>query len=143
MKMTKKEFLKQIMTRREAERYVGLSNVAFQHHIREGRIVPCKEYGNGKGKVQLFWRDDLDFLIKFLKGENEMRIWKRNGYIVREVDFDGDLHEFEIIKNGKVIATITPADLDDMAQIVADLDAGEGVDGWEDGMGNVISIPED
>lgn len=141
MKMTKEEFLKQIMTRREAEEYVGLSNVAFQHHLRTGKIEPCKEHGSGRGKVQLFWKDDLDKLIKFLKGENEMRIWKRNGYIVREVDFDGDLHEFEIIKNGKVIATITPADLDDMAQIVADLDAGEGVDGWEDGMGNVISIP--
>lgn len=66
MKMTKEEFLERVMTRREAEEYVGLSNVAFQHHIRMGRIKPCKEYGSGKGKVQLFWKDDLDNLKIFL-----------------------------------------------------------------------------
>lgn len=142
MKMTKEEFLEKLMTRREAEEYVGLSNVAFQHHLRTGRIAPCKEYGYGRGKVQLFWKPDLDNLVKFLKGENEMRIWKRNGYIVREVEFDGDLHEFEVVRNDEVIATITPATIEDMQQIIEDLDNGEDVDGWEDGMGNVISIPE-
>lgn len=71
-----------------------------------------------------------------------MRVWERKGYIVREVEFDHDLHEFEVVKDGEVIATITPADLDDMNRIISDLDAGEGVDGWEDGMGNTISIPE-
>lgn len=67
MKMTKEEFLDEIMTRREAEQYVGLSSVAFQHHIRKGRIAPCKEYGTGRGKVQLFWKDDLKKLKKFIK----------------------------------------------------------------------------
>ena len=67
MKMTKEEFLKQIMTRREAERYVGLSNVAFQHHLRQRNITPCKESGRGKGKVQLFWLDDLKEFQKTFK----------------------------------------------------------------------------
>jgi len=67
MKMTKEEFLKRIMTRREAENYVGLSNVAFQHHIRQKNIVPCKESGRGKGKVQLFWLDDLKEFQKTLE----------------------------------------------------------------------------
>jgi hypothetical protein len=40
-----------------------------------------------------------------------------------------------------VIATITPADLDDMQRIVEALDAGEDVNGWDDGMGNTIHIP--
>ena len=71
-----------------------------------------------------------------------MRVWEREGYIVQEVEFDGDLHEFEIVKDDEVIATITPADIEDMERIIDDLDAGEDVDGWEDGMGNVISIPE-
>lgn len=66
MKMTKEEFLEQLMTRREAESYVGLSSVAFQHHLRQGNISPCKESGNGKGKVQLFWKEDLDELKKSL-----------------------------------------------------------------------------
>lgn len=65
-KMTKEEFLEQIMTRREAESYVELSNVAFQHHLRTGNIKPCKEFGTGRGKVQLFWKDDLEKLKEFL-----------------------------------------------------------------------------
>ena len=64
--MTKEEFLERLMIRREAEEYVGLSTVAFQHHLRIGRITPCKEYGRGSGKVQLFWKDELDNLKKFL-----------------------------------------------------------------------------
>lgn len=69
-----------------------------------------------------------------------MRTWNREGYQVVEVEFDGDLHEFEVIKNDDVVATITPSSIEDMKQIVADLDAGEDVNGWEDGMGNTISI---
>lgn len=67
MEMTKEEFLEQIMTRREAESYVGLSNVAFQHHLRNKNILPCKEVGAGRGKVQLFWKKDLNNLKEFLK----------------------------------------------------------------------------
>lgn len=67
MKMSKEEFLEQIMTRREAESYVGMSNVAFQYHIRNKNITPCKEYGAGRGKVQLFWKDDLNKLKDFVK----------------------------------------------------------------------------
>jgi len=69
-----------------------------------------------------------------------MRNWKREGYEVAEKEFDRDLHEFEVVKRGEVIATITPADIDDMQRIVADLDNGEDVNGWEDGMGNTISV---
>lgn len=65
--MTKEDFLRMIYTRREAEKYVGLSNVAFQHHLRTGRIEPAKESGDGKGKVQLFWEDDLKKLKEFIK----------------------------------------------------------------------------
>jgi hypothetical protein len=70
-----------------------------------------------------------------------MRIWERDGYQVVEKEFDHDLHEFEVVKDGEVIATITPADMDDMRRIVEALDAGEGVNGWEDGTGNTIHIP--
>lgn len=66
MKMTKEEFLKQLMTRREAEHYLQISSVAFQHHLRSENIIPCKEYGRGNSKVQLFWVDDLDELKKIL-----------------------------------------------------------------------------
>jgi len=69
-----------------------------------------------------------------------MRTWERKGYEVVEVEFDGDLHEFEVVKDGEVIGTITPDTIEDMEQIIKDLDSGEGVDGWEDGMGNTISI---
>lgn len=69
-----------------------------------------------------------------------MRTWERKGYEVVEVELNGDLHEFEVVKDGEVIATITPDTIEDMEQIIADLDNGEDVDGWEDGMGNTISI---
>lgn len=62
MKMTKEEFLQKLMTRREAEQYVQLTAASFQNHLRSGNIIPCKEYGRGNAKVQLFWVDDLDKL---------------------------------------------------------------------------------
>lgn len=72
------------------------------------------------------------------------KVWERKGYTVQEVEFDGDLHHFEVIQSvngGAVhIATIEPETIDDMKEIIADLDAGEDVNGWEDGNGNTISI---
>jgi len=67
MKMTKEEFLEKLFTRREAEHYLQISQVAFQHHLRQKNIKPCKEYGRGNAKVQLFWLDDLKKLEKILK----------------------------------------------------------------------------
>ncbi|GGP14218.1 hypothetical protein [Oceanobacillus neutriphilus] len=78
-----------------------------------------------------------------------MKVWQReeNGvkYEVVEVPFDGDLHEFTVVEydsenTGDVLATISPVDLEDQERIIKDLDNGNGVDGWEDGMGNTISI---
>ena len=69
-----------------------------------------------------------------------MKTWKRENYTVVEKEFDNDLHEFDIIKEGEAIATITPCSLDEMQGIIKDLDNGECVDGWEDGKGNTISI---
>lgn len=65
--MSKSEFLSQLFTRREAEQFVGLSSIAFQHHLRVGNIIPCKVSGSGSGKVQLFWKSDLDKFKKRLK----------------------------------------------------------------------------
>jgi hypothetical protein len=101
------------------------------------------KYTRGESKIGNMSLDNAIKLYNYylkLKEENEMRTWEREGYIVQEVEFDGDLHEFEIVKNGEVIATITPADTEDMERIIADLDAGEDVNGWEDGMGNTIVI---
>ncbi|PFW93922.1 hypothetical protein [Bacillus pseudomycoides] len=69
-----------------------------------------------------------------------MRTWNREGYKVVEIEFDFDLHAFEVIKDEELIATITPNTIEDMEQIIEDLDNGEDVNGWEDGMGNTISF---
>lgn len=69
-----------------------------------------------------------------------MKTWNRKGYTVVEVKHNYDLHAFEIIQNKEVVATITPNTIEDMEQIIKDLDNGEDVNGWEDGMGNTISI---
>lgn len=70
---------------------------------------------------------------------NELRTWEREGYTVEMVDFDGDLKEFEVVQ-GEDVQTITPDSIEVMHQIIADLDNGEDVDGWEDGNGNTIVI---
>ncbi|ERH97531.1 hypothetical protein [Bacillus thuringiensis] len=69
-----------------------------------------------------------------------MKTWEREGYRVVETEFDRDLHTFDVIKGEEVIATITPNTIEDMNQIIKDLDSGEEVNGWEDGMGNTIWI---
>lgn len=69
-----------------------------------------------------------------------MRTWLRDGYEVVEVSFNHDLHQFNVVRDGEVLYEINPATLEDQVQIIADLDAGHDVNGWEDGMGNTISI---
>ncbi|GEN87267.1 hypothetical protein [Oceanobacillus sojae] len=69
-----------------------------------------------------------------------MREWQREGYKVVEVELNGDLHDFEVVQGDEVVATITPETLEDMELIIKDLDNGDDVNGWEDGMGNTISI---
>ncbi|OUB76466.1 hypothetical protein COM94_16910 [Bacillus thuringiensis] len=73
-------------------------------------------------------------------GGVKMRTWEREGYKVVEVEHNFDLHAFDVIKKEKVVATITPNTIEEMNQIIEDLNDGEDVDGWEDGMGNTISI---
>lgn len=68
-----------------------------------------------------------------------LRTWKRKNYTVEMVDFDYNLKAFEI-RQGDKIQTIYPADIEEMELIIADLDAGEDVAGWEDGLGNMIVI---
>lgn len=69
-----------------------------------------------------------------------MKTWTREGYEVVEVAFDHDLHQFEVVQDGETLFTITPPDLENQAQIIADLDAGEDVNGWDDGNGNTIYV---
>jgi hypothetical protein len=69
--------------------------------------------------------------------------WKRKGYSVVEEPFDHDLHCFSIVQQRTVpvsLCTITPATIEDMNEMKKALDAGESVQGWEDGMGNVINL---
>jgi len=67
-----------------------------------------------------------------------MKEWKRDGYTVEEREFDHSLHCFAVIVEGKKEQVITPDSIESMNSIIADLDAGEEVQGWEDGMGNTI-----
>jgi hypothetical protein len=69
----------------------------------------------------------------------ELRTWERENYTVEMIEFDHDLKAFEVIQGDKV-QTIAPATIEDMEAIIEDLDNGEDVDGWEDGVGNTIVI---
>ena len=72
--------------------------------------------------------------------ENNYGVWERKGYTVVEQEFDYDLHCFEVIKNGEVVATIYPDSVDDMKENIEALNNGEGVEDWEDGRGSSIDI---
>ena len=67
-----------------------------------------------------------------------MRKWKRNGYTVEEREFDYSLHVFAVLVDGKKEQIIYPASIEDMESLIADLDNGDDVQGWEDGNGNTI-----
>lgn len=66
-----------------------------------------------------------------------MRVWERKGYKVVE-EHAG---QFEVIKDdGEIVGTIVTGTVEDRERITADLDAGEDVNGWEDGAGNTIYV---
>lgn len=67
----------------------------------------------------------------------EMGAWELpSGVIVREVDYDYDLHAFDVCYNGRT-HTVVPKDIGDMMDCIADLNAGADpvFDGWNDGLG--------
>ena len=70
--------------------------------------------------------------------------WEREGYEILEVDYDYDLHCFEVVKDGevvtKILTTIYPDSIEQMEEDIRQLDCGLGVDGWEDGNGNLIIL---
>jgi hypothetical protein len=64
------------------------------------------------------------------------------GVVITEIDHDYDLHAFVVEYNGKSI-DIIPADIDDMNECIAELNAGADpvYDGWNDGLGyNVAEV---
>jgi hypothetical protein len=72
-----------------------------------------------------------------------MKTWKTELVTIEEVDFDYDLHQFEVYNHaGAYLGSITPATIEDMNYVIADLDKGGCPvrDGWEDGMGNTCSL---
>ncbi|MFB5761080.1 hypothetical protein [Paenibacillus medicaginis] len=69
-----------------------------------------------------------------------MSTWARNGYEVAETAFNYDLHLFLVVQNGETLYEIVPSNLDNQADIINELSAGADINGWEDGMGNTISI---
>lgn len=69
-----------------------------------------------------------------------MKTWQREDYKVVEVEYDHDLRAFEIIEDGEAKHTIYSGSIEEMNSIIEDLNNGECVDGWEDGMGKTIRI---
>lgn len=72
-----------------------------------------------------------------------MRTWKfENGIIVKEMEFDYDLHKFEVYHGEKYLGSVYPDSIKDMISCIADLDAGKDPisNGWEDGCGNGCTL---
>lgn len=69
---------------------------------------------------------------------DEMGVWELpSGVVVKEVEFDADLHMFEVYYNGRM-HTVVPMDVDDMQECIDDLNTGADplFDGWNDGLGH-------
>ncbi|HBW13767.1 MAG TPA: hypothetical protein DEF30_08120 [Proteiniclasticum sp.] len=71
-----------------------------------------------------------------------MRTWERDIYYIEEEAFDYSLHKFVVYTHdGDVIAEIVPNSIEDMEVVIADLNNGADVHGWENGQGETIVIP--
>lgn len=72
----------------------------------------------------------------------KMKTWKTALVTVQEVDFDYDLHAFDVYNHaGAKLGTINPTTIEDMKSLIADLDNGACpvADGFEDGNGNTCN----
>jgi hypothetical protein len=72
-----------------------------------------------------------------------MKTWKTALVTIEEVNFDHDLHAFEVYNHGgAMIGTINPDSVEVMEVLIADLDNGACpvADSWEDGNGNTCSV---
>lgn len=55
-------FLKEnVLTRKEAEKYLDIRKQSFSRAISKGKISAFKEVGEGTGKVALYLKEDLDY----------------------------------------------------------------------------------
>lgn len=59
---------------------------------------------------------------------------------IEEIGHDYDLHAFQVSYLGEVIGTIYPDTIEQMDEIVTALNSNESPIGWEDGMGETISV---
>lgn len=118
---------------------IGVKEAAVITGLAEGTIKNYCALGTIESKkIGRTWVIDKQKLEEWEMSRN-MKMWNRGTYTVEMIDYDMDLKGFEIVQ-GDNIQTIYPATLEDMEVIIADLDAGEDVNGWEDGMGNTINI---
>lgn len=67
--------------------------------------------------------------------------WTSFGYDVKEVDFDGSLHEFEVYEDEKFLGKITPDSFEQMERMKRYLSEGACpvTERWEDGNGNTCN----
>jgi len=71
-----------------------------------------------------------------------MKEWGNNGITVVEVDYNYDLHAFDVYNGDIFLGSVYPATIEDMEECIKALDRGEDpvTDGWEDGCGNACLI---
>lgn len=69
-----------------------------------------------------------------------MKTWRTDWYTVEEREFDYDLHQFVVVKRDGTEHPVIPGDLDAQAYIIAALDRGDDVNGWDDGAGGTVTI---
>lgn len=74
---------------------------------------------------------------------NIVREWNfENGISVVEMDYNYDLHSFDVYNGDIFLGTVYPSDIEEMKKCIECLDGGKDPisDFWEDGCGNSCSL---
>lgn len=118
--------------------------------FRESRSLLENE--DDRKKRKLLEQEMAYYHLRLLSGRHHgndngvthpIRVWIRDTYTVEEKRSDGDFHQFEVRTfDDQLIGTIFPESYEDQFDIMDELLRGSDVNGWKNGKGETIIIPE-
>lgn len=120
---------------------------------REGITARAARYKASSGLLETAQKIGRNWVIDEMeknrdnRRRNYMKTWQiyderypADFIAIEEIEHDYDLHAFRVSYLGELIGTIYPDTIEQMDEIVTALDNNESPIGWEDGMGETISV---
>ena len=118
----------------------GITDRAARHKASSGLLETAHKIGRN-------WVIDEKEKNRDNRRRNYMKTWQiyderypADFVVIEEIEHDYDLHAFQVSYLDKIIGTIYPDTIEQMDEIVTALDSNESPIGWEDGMGETISL---